>query len=66
MKALGSTDITVALNGSHPTAIQRSRLHSRSFSEGCPFQPGTAEMLFEKIFNETGRVKARNLGLLPT
>lgn len=54
MKALGSTDIRVALNGSHPAAIQRSRLHSWSVSEGGSFQLGTAEMLSTRSSTRLG------------
>lgn len=65
LKVLGGQNtVPASLNRSHPAVIPEARLDSWSTEAGGPFEPGTAQALFEKLFNEDGLRKARNLGLV--
>jgi hypothetical protein len=64
LKALGHTSVTVGLTRTHPAVIHRSHLDSWDIENGGPFAADTARALFEKLLNEDGLVKARNLGLV--
>ena len=64
LRVLGPARIPAALLDSHPAVIDRARIDSWSTDHGGPFAPGTAEVLFEKLMSESGRAKARHLGLV--
>jgi hypothetical protein len=64
LKALGHRRVLASLNHSHPAVIHEQRLSSWSRAVGGPFDEGTAEALFGKLFLEDGLDKARNLGLV--
>ena len=49
---------------SHPAVIHRSQLSSWTTEHGGPFDPRTAQLLFDEMLKGSGRVKAERLGLL--
>jgi hypothetical protein len=64
LRVLGYSTVRVGLNTSHPAVVQRSRLDSWTVESGGPFQGETAYALFDKLMNEDGLDKARNVGAL--
>ncbi len=64
LKVLGHTTVPVCLTRTHPAVIHRSRLDSWTVDQGGPFEAEAAHALFEKLINEDGLAKARNLGVL--
>jgi len=64
LKVLGHTRVPVRLTKTHPAVVHRSRLDSWTVDQGGPFDHDTAYALFDKLLNEDGMEKARNLGVV--
>jgi hypothetical protein len=63
LKVLGHTSVPVQLTRTHPAVVDRSRLDTWTVEQGGPFDHHTAYALFDKLLNEDGLEKARNLGV---
>ena len=64
LKVLGHTKVPVQLTHTHPAVVHRDRLDTWTVEQGGPFQRDTAYALFDKLLNEDGFQKARNLGVV--
>jgi hypothetical protein len=63
LKVLGHTRVPVRLTKTHPAVVHRSRLDTWTVEQGGPLDHDTAYALFDKLLNEDGLEKARNLGM---
>lgn len=63
LRVLGFTEFEAHINASHPAVIHRDELAMWGTEVGGPFEPGTAERLFDALFHGDGDAKARSLGI---
>jgi hypothetical protein len=65
MRLLGIDRVRAKLHPAHPPVVHEDHLERWTTQRGGLFELEVAQRLFDKLFTEQGRTKARNLGLLP-
>lgn len=65
LRVLGVEEFRARLNPRLAAVVHADQLHRWTTHSGGIYPPATAQQLFWKLFTETGRTKAANLGLLP-